>query len=101
MIYSFFCKQCQMDVEVDRIMAEAGHPAECSQCHTPMQRRYTHAFICDEIRGTRYLHPKLCKEVTDHGKYFDHGGGFWVHSKQERRNEIAKRNLGEIGGSQV
>ena len=101
MIYAFACDGCSQTVDIERPMEKAGDPAYCLICTAPMRRLWVSATHGDEIRGTSYTHPKTGKTVKDHGKYFDIGGGFWVHSKAERRKMIKERGLIEHGTKQV
>ena len=101
MIYSFRCDGCSSTVDVDRPMARAGETEHCQSCTAPMRRLFNSHSICDEIRGTHYLHPGLNKRVKDHGKYFDIGMGRWIHSKSERRKLIARDGLVEVGSTMV
>ena len=101
MIYSFRCDGCSNEVDIDRPMADAGNPANCRICTSPMRRLFNSYSHCDEVRGTYYRHPTKGVMVKDHGKYFDVGAGWWVHSKSERRNLMKRDGLTEVGGSMV
>jgi predicted nucleic acid-binding Zn ribbon protein len=101
MIYSFRCDGCAHEVDLDRPMDQAGEPAHCEMCTAPMRRLFNSHSICDEIRGTNYLDPRINKRVKDHGKYYDIGMGRWIRSKSERRALMKRDGLVEVGSTQV
>jgi len=78
-LYTFRCEHCQTQKDEQRLVEDRRHPVPCAHCSGMMERV-----------------PEMCV-IDTFEPYYDEGLGCDVHSRSDRKAEMARLGLVEAG----